>query len=86
MSDAWMDRGACIGEEPELWFPAGEGREFTTQIDKAKRVCFACPVRAECLELALDEGRSGIWGGTTETDRKQIRRRRLYHAKKTVAA
>ena len=40
----------------------------------AKRVCRSCPVRAECLEFALDNGESwGIWAGYTDMELRRIR-------------
>ena len=40
-------------------------------------LCEACPVQAECLELALrlwsGAGRHGIWGGTVEAERRVLR-------------
>ena len=36
----------------------------------AKRVCAACPVRAECATHALTVGEEyGVWGGLSESDR-----------------
>ena len=41
------------------------------QIDKAKQVCDECPVSADCLEYALETNQdSGIWGGTSEEERR----------------
>lgn len=41
---------------------------------EAKRVCFACPVRALCRDDALAVGeRFGIWGGLTERERRKVR-------------
>ncbi|MER7688437.1 WhiB family transcriptional regulator [Streptomyces sp. NPDC097610] len=34
-----------------------------------------CPVRERCLQWALDVGQVGIWGGTTESERRATRRR-----------
>lgn len=71
-SQPWMDKAACLGVDPDLFFP-DRGK---TTID-AKRVCFECPVRGECLEYALDNvERFGIWGGTSERERRKIRRSR----------
>ncbi|MBC9730306.1 WhiB family transcriptional regulator [Streptomyces sp. TRM68367] len=34
-----------------------------------------CPGRVRCLEWALDTGQSiGIWGGTSETERRALKR------------
>ncbi|MCD2191348.1 WhiB family transcriptional regulator [Actinomycetospora sp. SF1] len=42
----------------------------------AKRICTTCPVRAACLSVAVATGeRWGVWGGTTEDERRAIRRR-----------
>ena len=41
----------------------------------AKTICRRCTVRAECLAEALgDPGLVGVWGGTTERDRRVLRR------------
>lgn len=65
-------RGACVGVDPELFFPdRGESAEA------AKAVCAGCAVRQRCLEYALDHNeRHGIWGGTSERDRRRLRRQR----------
>jgi WhiB family redox-sensing transcriptional regulator len=43
-----------------------------------RELCATCPVRVECLEYALaDESLTGLWGGTTDTERRMIRRRRV---------
>ena len=45
------------------------------QIDKAKRICQACPAKAACLAWAIDHGiTSGVWGGTAEDERRALRR------------
>jgi WhiB family redox-sensing transcriptional regulator len=47
--------------------------------DEAKRVCFGCGVREECLEYALRTREPyGIWGGLTEIERRaRLHRRTL---------
>jgi WhiB family redox-sensing transcriptional regulator len=62
-------RRPCQDVDPETFFPEGGGDN-----DKgAKRICSPCPLRAECLAYALDNGMQGVWGGTTERDREKIR-------------
>lgn len=41
----------------------------------AKAVCAGCPLKTECLIFALKTGQQGIWGGTTENERKSLRRK-----------
>jgi len=61
---------ACIGHDPEWWFPAGESDHYADMIAEAKRICRGCPVREQCLAAALDRGeRFGIFGGKTEFER-----------------
>ncbi|MDT2005832.1 WhiB family transcriptional regulator [Rhodococcus opacus] len=41
----------------------------------AKQVCRGCPVRAQCLDHALEAREShGIWGGYTEDERRRLPR------------
>jgi WhiB family transcriptional regulator, redox-sensing transcriptional regulator len=74
----WLDQAACRHCDPELFFPPAEfGAAGRDRIAAAKQVCRRCPVQATCLSWALDTGQeAGIWGGTTELERRQLRRRR----------
>lgn len=41
----------------------------------AKEACFSCPVRLECLDIALRDGiQHGTWGGYYEEELREIRR------------
>lgn len=71
----WSDRAACRGEDPELFFPVGEGKAFEAQTKRAVRVCRRCDVTQDCLNSALELGSIGVWGGTTDDDRRKLRRR-----------
>ena len=52
--ESWRRNAACNGTHTDLFFPVGEvGEEPVRQAEEAKVVCFACPVREECLEYAL---------------------------------
>lgn len=68
---SWMDRGACLDHDPEIFFPGERDRAFDA--GKARLVCRSCPVQADCLAYALATRPSGVWAGTTETERKQKR-------------
>ncbi len=43
---------------------------------EAKAICAECPYKLRCLEYALKNNEIGIWGGTTENERKAIRKAR----------
>ena len=81
MTTNWRNHAACYGEDPELWFPLGTDGRWTTQIEQARAICHRCPVSEACLDDALrEEGarsdRYGIRGGLTDTERRQLRRRK----------
>jgi WhiB family redox-sensing transcriptional regulator len=62
---------ACSDKDPELFFPLDKQ---TGEIKKAKAVCAGCPVKKDCLRFALNNGEQGVWGGTTESERVEMRR------------
>jgi WhiB family redox-sensing transcriptional regulator len=69
--DAWQERSACYGLDPEIFFPTSE-----EEAGLALSYCAACPVREICLEWAIQNGeRYGVWGGTTEQERRRLMRR-----------
>ncbi|WP_030466294.1 WhiB family transcriptional regulator [Lentzea aerocolonigenes] len=62
---------ACTDEDPELFFPE-PGQ--VAQISEAKSVCVSCPIATACLSYALRHGVEGVWGCTTEDERRAMRR------------
>ena len=50
----WRNDAACLGADPDLFFPIGTAGPALDQIDEAKRLCRACPVRERCLAWALE--------------------------------
>ena len=71
----WRDEAACRDADPDLFFPVGPTGPALRQIDEAKRICRSCPAQTRCLAWALDHGvTDGVWGGTTEDERRAIRR------------
>jgi WhiB family transcriptional regulator, redox-sensing transcriptional regulator len=71
---SWRDDAACLHADPDLFFPVGTAGPALRQVEEARRVCLACPVRVPCLQWALNQGvSSGMWGGTTEEERRALR-------------
>lgn len=65
----WMADAECRGLDPTVFFT--ELGESTREV---KALCSRCPVRADCLDYALTNGeRFGVWGGTSERERKRMR-------------
>ena len=85
----WRDRAACLDEDPELFFPIGNTGPAIAQIEEAKAVCRRCEVVDTCLKWAIETGQdAGVWGGTSEDERRSLRRSRQRRARKlaTTAA
>ncbi|NKR53085.1 WhiB family transcriptional regulator [Rhodococcus hoagii] len=69
-----QNRNLGCKTSPDLFFP--EQRE-TAKAAKALQMCRSCPVRTQCLDLAIRRREKfGIWGGTTPAERERIRRSR----------
>ena len=72
----WLEEAACRGTEPGLFFPDGTTtQDSIDRIVRAKSVCNECACKTYCLEYAIKTNQdSGIWGGKSEVERRQIRR------------
>ena len=87
---AWMSDAACQYVDPDLMFPDQIGgqigerlrggsasSEVAMQYEQAKWVCRRCPVKAECLEYALERDEEwGVWGGMSRSERIEESERR----------
>jgi WhiB family transcriptional regulator, redox-sensing transcriptional regulator len=75
----WGAFSKCADKQtdPELFSPPGvsRGKSDQREID-AKAICMSCVVKTQCLEWALANREPGIWGGTNESERKDISKRR----------
>ncbi|MGA4847452.1 WhiB family transcriptional regulator [Streptomyces sp. G5(2025)] len=70
----WLQRAACVDEDPDLFFPVGTTGPALRDLAAAKRVCARCPVSGQCLAWALRTGQTaGVWGGTCEEERAALR-------------
>jgi len=66
-----FDGAACYGSDSDLWFPVQGARNA-----EARQACAECPAIIACHDYAVRTGQfSGIWGNTTERDRRDERRR-----------
>lgn len=71
----WRDQALCaqIGPLDEYWMPT-KGKPAR----RGTKICARCPVIEECLEYALSHPQAleGVWGGTSERQRRVMRRQR----------
>lgn len=65
---AWMSWAICPETDPWIFFP-GNGPAPKA----ARELCADCPVRPECLDYALEHDLKGVWGGTTEQERRELK-------------
>ncbi|CAL9588739.1 Transcriptional regulator WhiB [Streptomyces sp. enrichment culture] len=69
---SWQESALCAQTGPELFFP-----EPGSSTREAKFLCGLCDIREACLEYALThDERFGVWGGLSEQERHELRRRR----------
>lgn len=72
MTDPWECDAACRDMDVNAFFPE-KGNE--TQAARAKQICETCPVRAQCLALAVTEPIvHGIFGGYSVRERRVLRK------------
>lgn len=64
----WRQKAACRDTETDTFFQADQGLA-------AKKVCRACPVVLECLQVSIENHEEhGIWGGAGDAARRALRR------------
>ena len=74
-TDDWRKSAACKDTDPDLFFPIGTTGQAIDQIEAARAVCISCDARDACLEFALSTNQeSGVWGGTSEEERRKLRK------------
>lgn len=79
----WLDHAKCRGLPGNLFY--SDHQHNNTQVQEARSVCLGthpehpgvCPVLQACLDYAIENGeRWGVWGGTSERERRRIKRQR----------
>ncbi len=68
-----LSAGNCAGIDPQMFFPSTGDH---VGLEAAIAVCAGCPCLNACLEWAIAHESFGIWGGTTERERRRIRSQR----------
>ena len=58
---------ACIDIDPSAFYPR---QHIRGAIDYAKKICAQCPIAIECRDYALAHDLDGVWGGTTQDERR----------------
>jgi WhiB family redox-sensing transcriptional regulator len=86
-----VEQGACStsGLSADDWYPASASAGAARrEAAGAIAVCSGCPVREECLELALRNwavGQHGVWGGTVPAERERLRAARVTQLTRVLA-
>lgn len=79
----WVAYAACGELDAPPMFPRPTDTEG---IAAAKRTCADCAVQPECLARAMATGEPhGVWGGMTEEERRNARRRQSRARSKRAA-
>ncbi|AII05698.1 WhiB family transcriptional regulator [Rhodococcus opacus] len=71
---SWQWQAQCRSMDTEFFFTYdGEPRGARLRRERAaKHVCTPCPVQHECRSHAIAVGEHGVWGGTSEIDRRRL--------------
>lgn len=69
----WRSQAKCrvlVPEQSDQLFFIKRGQS----VKPAEDYCSRCPVRKECLNYALLYNELGIWAGTSESERREMRK------------
>lgn len=72
--DDWFKRAMCKGKPAEIFFILREDKDQRVKRNMAYAICNSCEVSKECLDYAITNREIGIWGGTSDRDRRKMRR------------
>ncbi|MCG0066267.1 WhiB family transcriptional regulator [Streptomyces tricolor] len=82
---AWLQHAACAGMDVRAFFSSGH--HARAQVNEARRVCATCPVQTQCAAWAIETGeRWGVWGGMSQKQLREKRRRFTSRAKTSTTA
>lgn len=62
-----------ITPDPDIFNPDYEDPHKGLKEAAAKKICGECVHKIDCMLYALDKRESGVWGGTSERQRRRMR-------------
>lgn len=63
----------CSESEPDMFFADADGPNYYQLLNTARRTCTGCPYQLECLTYAVENSVEGVWGGTSDGERRKMR-------------
>lgn len=72
----WLEEAACKGKPTSMFFPERPTNGVTSplaEIKAALAICGECQVVKPCLDYAMERKEPGIWGATTENERRKMK-------------
>ncbi len=63
----------CAEMGTSHYFTIGD-TAYYENLEQIKALCLRCPMVDPCLHYALHVNVQGLWAGTTETERRRLRR------------
>lgn len=64
-----------VTPDPDIFNPDLDDPHKNEKTEAAKKICGSCVHKIECMVYALDKNESGVWGGTSERQRRRMRQR-----------
>lgn len=73
----WKNDGLCKTSDFRIFFS-----DVRDEVKQALQICNKCKVKQDCFDYAMANNEHGVWGGTTEHQRRMMVRRLNYERKK----
>lgn len=64
----------CASMPGDKFFPDSAAEEIEA-LKELRIICNSCQFQTPCLQYSLEHSVQGIWAGTNESQRKQLRRK-----------
>jgi len=78
---SWIQDANCTSTDPELFFS-----EDSYAVKSARKICEECPVKAQCLNDAIErDDQFGMRGGLTARERETLRRKLKYSRSRVLS-